>query len=1437
MPKTSAGDVQRLTLVAISGSKVLATLPEVFEDPHKIWKYDSGAWVVDRLESPENPSLVTGENPRFLLRLVDSAGNLVTDGAFRVHRCPRFDHEGPPVQTGPTGQPGRPCTLPDVDSVNGVIPEIEFNSPWPEASGDSADSHRGYFGIEPLQAPEQIGIYFIDVEALGNDYRVRRESDFVTDNTASGDSRGAFLFLYMADRDDPSCLCGSAECGFQNCAGSPVMVGSGVYTTSATDLTLPTAGFPLSIGRLYLSSSTAKGLHGPGWRSSLEAKLAYRTTQTGKAVVVTLPTGQQLAFTYSNAAGPFTPPNGRKDTLVRNPDGSFDLTLEKSRSVYRFDDQGRLALMTDEFGNSIAVSYNASNQVQRLSDQSGSGRYIDVSWRGDGKIDFVHDSAGRTVQCAYDGQGNLSTVTDPAGRLTRYSYNTGTYGPVLTEIADNWNRPVTVITYDLADRVTSYSEHGETYTYSYVDPTHTTKTDSVGNTTSFTYGQAGLVDSRIDSGSATGTVYNSDGSIQAATDEVGVSTSYTYDAAGHVLSVSRDGVVTHDYAYDPSFPDKVVSVTPKNPSTGAPDPNWQGWRYSYWPAGNPAPGALQTVQRVKDDGTTLETLSSFEYDAHGRITRQTSASGAATDYAYDGQGNLSTVTAPLNSASGGRPVTTYGSYDGVGRPLSVTDPNGKTTSSTYDPLGRVLTVTLPPVSGKTFTTTYDYDNWDVATGLVFTHVTDPNGKLTKLGYDEMGRLRKSIDAALGETLYAYTADLLTSITDPNGNVTSYQYDTMKRLWKTVFPDGATETYTYWADGLLKTKTDRKDQTITYTYDPLKRLTRKTYPDGKTITYNYTGQKLTSVADTSVTPTETHTFMYDHNYRVSSTTQGPRGTLTYTYTPEDRVATMAGSGGPTQTYSYYPDGSLDTISWSVVSGSFKYTYTPTGQYQEISFPNGQKRDYSYDDQGRLLSLTNTLGPTTLASFSYGYDRDWTTGTDTMLGQRTSMTATVRAQGLMNAESRYFYDPLYQLVKAQYPGAVFGGEVDEWTYDALGNRISSKVNGTGPSYTFQTNGTNPLNGQRLLSDGVNSYTYDPNGSQTTRTGPGGNYTFGYDFDNRLNSISGSETAMYTYDYQGRRTSKTEGGVTTTYFYDGLNPIAETISGVPRYVLNGPSIDEPLAVSSSGTISYLNADGLGSVVATNTTAGTVTHSLSFDAWGVPRNESGSRAHGFTFTGREVGVAGMHFYRARLMDPARGRFAAEDPFTYELSVDLYKYANANPASRVDPLGLVDVPGPWESLIPVWGSGRSAINDFECGRWGWGTFNTALAISDIFLVKSLFTAAGKGLFKVAGSHSWGATRKWMQKRGWYEVVENPEGHHWLMERNQGWAQDLPEWLKNQPPNINVLSRDVHQAIPEMGRLERLRTEVPEWAKALFLSTAGHAADAARTDNQKCGCQ
>jgi RHS repeat-associated protein len=229
----------------------------------------------------------------------------------------------------------------------------------------------------------------------------------------------------------------------------------------------------------------------------------------------------------------------------------------------------------------------------------------------------------------------------------------------------------------------------------------------------------------------------------------------------------------------------------------------------------------------------------------------------------------------------------------------------------------------------------------------------------------------------------------------------------------------------------------------------------------------------------------------------------------------------------------------------------------------------------------------------------------------------------------------------------------------------------VNSTTQTYAYFKNGANPLNGQRLSSDGVSTYTWDANGSDLTRSGAPGNFTFGYETDNRLASISGAATATYTYDYQGRRTTKTVSGVTTTYLYDGLNLVGETSGGVTANYVFGPGIDEPLASYRAGTLSYFAADALGTIPVTNDTAGNATLSTTFDAWGVTRNETGTRNHPFTYTGREVGEAGLLFYRVRFLQPGVARFTQEDPLRFDATPSFYTYVSNGPLVSTDPLGL----------------------------------------------------------------------------------------------------------------------------------------------------------------------
>jgi len=121
---------------------------------------------------------------------------------------------------------------------------------------------------------------------------------------------------------------------------------------------------------------------------------------------------------------------------------------------------------------------------------------------------------------------------------------------------------------------------------------------------------------------------------------------------------------------------------------------------------------------------------------------------------------------------------------------------------------------------------------------------------------------------------------------------------------------------------------------------------------------------------------------------------------------------------------------------------------------------------------------------------------------------------------------------------------------------------------------------------------------------------------------------------------------------------------------------------------------------------------------------------------------------------DPQLGRFWQIDELSnlnYDYSV--YAYANNNPISLNDPFGLapdevslvpskprkrgfkkddpnelpkvvvtatvkkkssVGQPGFAESLIPVWGASRAAVDDFQNGRWGWGIFNSIMAVADV---------------------------------------------------------------------------------------------------------------------------
>ncbi len=147
------------------------------------------------------------------------------------------------------------------------------------------------------------------------------------------------------------------------------------------------------------------------------------------------------------------------------------------------------------------------------------------------------------------------------------------------------------------------------------------------------------------------------------------------------------------------------------------------------------------------------------------------------------------------------------------------------------------------------------------------------------------------------------------------------------------------------------------------------------------------------------------------------------------------------------------------------------------------------------------------------------------------------------------------------------------------------------------------------------------------------------------------------------------------TTNYLYEGDNLLEEVDSSgnvLARYT-QGSGLDEPLAVLRSGTTTYYEADGLGSVTSLSNAAGSLAQTYTFDSFGNLTASNGTLTNPFRFTSREFdSETSLYYYRARYYDPNTGRFFSEDPIGLRGGdVNLYRYVGNEPSIFVDPTGM----------------------------------------------------------------------------------------------------------------------------------------------------------------------
>jgi RHS repeat-associated protein len=920
-----------------------------------------------------------------------------------------------------------------------------------------------------------------------------------------------------------------------------VNVGSGNLLLANNDLSASAPGLPLRVGRFYNSRTLTAG----------SAAFPTGWTQTGnddyfqaglQPAPISTADGAVHEFTMNLNDFSYTRPAGIKADLTAPGDGSGQLIARGSRLTQNFDVDGHLASVKDRNGNTITYSYQtpASPLSWLASITDTAGRSTTFSY-GARENSFT-DPGGRIVSFGYDANSNyLTSFTDAAGKITTYGYNTA---GLLSQIVDPLGHKTTM-TYDTAGRATGITRVTNTST-------------GTGPTTTYAYTATG-------SGNGQTVVTDPNGhAITYAYDKLGRVTKVT-DALGHARS--------NTYGTDNNATTAVDALTPGNTTTFGFDSDFRSTTAT-------APtGGIASLRYGEVSGTVTNPVS------HWQPSGTTSPDGNASTFSYDGPGNLTKSQ-----------DTTSGPTGGVAN------------SYTYNPPAPAVMV----CGGKP--------------GQVCTS-TDGNGKVTTYHYTTVGNLDlvtppATVPASLGTTAYTYDSlARVATMTDGKGQVTRYTYDNLDRVTQTRFNGTTTCTSTDISNGLCITtgydddgnKTSSVDQTgtSTWTYDPLNRESARSMPSTGTtsLTYDNVGNVLTAVDASG-----TITYTYD-NANELITLLEPGGSCTAT--PKDRCTTFGYDNNGKRITTTYPTGSTPTVMTAI-----------------------------YDNSGRVKQIKAQVGTATPlpSDLSYTYSR--TVGTTATDGELTRTRVDNTATGTAGKTTTYGYDTLSRLTSAVEKDTLGTTTTASWSYgyDNAGNRTSATLSpqGTGGTTTFTYNSTNEILTRAGTSTG---WAYDANGAETAAVGATTRAAGAWNpkGQNTTATVAGIAQPR-TYSGTGNKLRLTSDSI--GFRNTALGVTGQTVGSSTDNFVRDPSGTLVALRTAAGASYYYVFDGLGSVVALISSAGVKSNSYSYDPYGQARAKTEAVANPWQYTGGYLDAAtGLYKLGIRYYDPTLGRFTQPDP------------------------------------------------------------------------------------------------------------------------------------------------------------------------------------------------
>jgi len=506
-------------------------------------------------------------------------------------------------------------------------------------------------------------------------------------------------------------------------------------------------------------------------------------------------------------------------------------------------------------------------------------------------------------------------------------------------------------------------------------------------------------------------------------------------------------------------------------------------------------------------------------------------------------------------------------------------------------------------------------------------------------------------------------------------------------------------------GNLTNRLDGAGNSIQYTYDALNRLVHRQYGHGmpwpyqSIFTHDAVGNLLTASNETAYL-----SFTYDAMDRLASaatTISNFTYTAAYARDAGGLITNLTYAPGKAVSRTYDPDGRLASVSdW--LGHTWTFAWDGAGKPTGSTSPGGIVATNHYDAAGRLSSwAAGSLAGRAVTRDAAG------------LKTRDDITAGPHPVPSLVRYAENIFDAADRLVSAQV---------------RYGSHTNAAVSET---YLYDGNGalTNLVSG----SNAVFSAAYDPLG--------------------QLSSLRLSASARdLSYDALGNRVVSGD----RLWIPDHADPLkrplieADATTGEPlRYYLWAPGRLLGFIDAASGTLTVAHCDEYGSVVALTDASGNTLHTACYGPNGQDWGATGTNptpfgwlgGHGVQHLATSDHLGPLYLTRYRLYAASLQRFLSADPLGLAGGLNLYAYAEGDPLTYIDPLGL-KADGMWYDQTSDWlsrvtGTAKDYYN--ETLPWGVaGVLNTAIdVLAGIGHTPAAIGHLGEGTGRFSADPSW----------------------------------------------------------------------------------------------------